>query len=292
MKFFRFLLILTILIFTSCNSRSRSDYSPLIIGTFNISWLGDGINDEIPRTNADYQRIAGIIKNLNPDIMALQEIENSNAIKRVLKYLDGYKFIIATDRGKQNECIIYNNSIEISPLGEYKKLIVELYKTRPGLLAKVKKGNFDFIMMDVHFKSTSRFDSTSELVEISKEERLHQAKIISAWTDSILRIGQEKDLIILGDFNDYPNRINEPTLTPIAENLNLTFLTNGLKSCKNPILYGIDHIVVSKTAAKRYIANTLRIYDIYSSLPDSEIEKVSDHCPIVIQFEVKSQDNN
>ncbi len=290
----KILLLVFIFFLTSCRQQESLPYNPntLTIGTFNISWLGDGIDDEIPRNEADYERIAGIIKNLNPDIMALQEIENSDAINRVLKYIDGYKFIIASDGGKQNECIIYKNNIELSPLGEYMPLVVESYKTRPGLIAQVKKGNFDFIMMDVHLKSTSRYDSTQDLKEQSREMRLQQAQILSYWADSVLSSGKEKDLIILGDFNDYPNRTNTPTLTPIAEDTNLTFMTYGLKSCANPILNGIDHIVVSQTADKRYIANSLRIYDTYSSFTDKEIEKISDHCPIVVQFEVKTPDED
>ncbi len=287
-------MLILILFISACEQAGKASNNPhtITIATFNIAWLGDGIDDTKPRTEADYQRISGIISQLNPDIMGLQEIENGAAINKLLNYLPGYDFYIGTNGGNQNPCIIYKKGIVITYQGEYTSLIVEPNKTRPGLIAKVRKGNFDFIMLIVHLKSTSRYDSTAELEQYSRELRKQQADIISYWADSVLSRKSEKDIIILGDFNDYPNRVTNPTLSSIAENTHLSFLTQDLKSCKFPILNGIDHIIASENAVKRFIPGSLRLYDFYSSMSESEIEKISDHCPILVQFEVKSKDND
>jgi len=288
------ILLLPFVFLSACEQNGNASNNPdtISIATFNISWLGDGIDDEIPRTDADYQRIANIISNLNPDIMGLQEIENDAAINKLLNYLPGYEFYIGKNGGNQNPCIIYKKGIEVSEQGEYTPLIVEPYKTRPGLIAKVRKGNFDFIMLVVHLKSTSRYDSTAELEQYSRELRKQQAELVNYWSDSVLSLKTEKDIIILGDFNDYPNRVTNPTLSSLAENSNLNFLTMDLKSCKFPILNGIDHIITSDNANKRYVVGSLRLYDFNSSMSETEIEKVSDHCPILVQLEVKTKDND
>ncbi|MBI5326668.1 MAG: endonuclease/exonuclease/phosphatase family protein [Ignavibacteriae bacterium] len=288
------ILLLPLFIFSACEQNGNASNNPdtISIATFNISWLGDGIDDEIPRTDADYKRIAYIISQLNPDIMGLQEIENESAIKKLLKFLPGYDFYIGTKGGNQNPSLIYKKDIKVSEEYEYTPLIVEPNKTRPGLIAKVRKGNFDFIMLVVHLKSTSRYDSTAELEQNSRELRMKQSDIISNWVDSVLSLKSEKDIIILGDFNDYPNRVTNPTLNSIAENPHLRFITQDLKSCKFPILNGIDHIIASVNAGKRYIPGSLRLYDFYSSISESEIEKISDHCPVLVQFEVKSKDDD
>ncbi|TAL70881.1 MAG: hypothetical protein EPN82_00840 [Bacteroidetes bacterium] len=294
MKLIFYIILLPIIFFSSCEQagKASNNTDTISIATFNISWLGDGIDDEIQRTDEDYKRIAEIISNLNPDIMGLQEIENDDAINKLLNYLPDYEFYIGTNGGNQNLCIIYKKGIEVSEESEYTPLIVEPNKTRPGLIAKVRKGNFDFIMLVVHLKSTSRYDSTAELEQYSRELRNQQAELINYWADSIISLKTEKDIIILGDFNDYPNRITNPTLTSIAENPQLNFITQDLKSCKFPILNGIDHIIVTDDASNRYMAGSLRLYDFYSSMSEAEIEKVSDHCPILVQFEVKSKDND
>ncbi|OGU12049.1 MAG: hypothetical protein A2475_11875 [Ignavibacteria bacterium RIFOXYC2_FULL_35_21] len=294
MKLIHSILLLPFFFFSACEQNGNASNNPdtISIATFNISWLGDGIDDELPRTDADLQRIADIISQLNPDIMGLQEIENDAAINKLLKYLPDYESFIGTNGGNQNPCVIYKKGIEVSEESEYTPLIVEPYKTRPGLIAKVRKGNFDFIMLVVHLKSTSRYDSTAELEQYSRKLRKQQSGIISFWADSILSLKTEKDIIILGDFNDYPNRVTNPTLTSIAENPHLNFITHDLKSCKFPILNGIDHIIASDDASKRYVLGSLRLYDFFSSMSESEIEKVSDHCPVLVQFEVKTKYND
>ena len=102
----------------------------------------------------------------------------------------------------------------------------------------------------------------------------------------MIAIGKE-DLIILGDFNDFVNRKNNATLTPLLENPNLTCLTAKEHSCSNPYHYTIDNIFVSNSIKKRFVETSLFTYDIHSSFNDEEIETISDHCPISIQLKIE-----
>ena len=113
-----------------------------------------------------------------------------------------------------------------------------------------------------------------------------QAEIVSHWADSVINIGIT-ELAIVGDFNDYPTRINNQTLEPIVNNPNLHFLTGDIRSCKFQFLFSIDHIVVSTETQKRYVPNSAFIYDFYSMLTEEEAAQVSDHCPISVQLKIK-----
>lgn len=293
MKTKSLVLILFLAFLLSCKSEAiENDSSSVKIGTFNIAWLGDGVNDNIPRNESDYKRIANIISQINPDILALQEIENAKAIERILNYLPSYNYFISENGSKQNLCFIYKKSLEVSYKGLYFPLAVDTSNTRPGAIIEARKGNFDWIILAVHLKSTSRYDSTSELKDISRNLRLDQARIIVKWADSILAEGKEQDLIILGDFNDTPKRQKLPSLTPILNSNSLIFLTDELKSCRFKNWYSIDHIIVSFSAKKRFIENSEFMFDFNTTLTDIEAEKISDHCPITIRFEVISPDND
>jgi len=160
------------------------------------------------------------------------------------------------------------------------------------LILSCKKNNFDFYLMVVHLKSSSHWDNTEEKQENSKEIRLKQAQILSEWLDSITNSGKEKDIIIAGDFNDTPTRKKDNTLIPLINDRNLTILTGAMKSCRYKSAYGIDQIVASVAAAKRFIKNSERTYDFRSSIPDAQASKISDHCPVLLEFEVVSPDND
>jgi len=113
------------------------------LGTFNLEWLGDGIDDKKPRSSADYMKFAEIIANSGMEIVGVQEVENPSAMKKIMKYLPDYKFIVGNKGSAQNLGLIYKNTIQVESLGEYTPLKVEPELTRPGLIAKCKKGNFD-----------------------------------------------------------------------------------------------------------------------------------------------------
>jgi hypothetical protein len=59
------------------------------IASWNIYWLGDRFGEHIKRTDADYQTIAQIIKNISPDVLALEEIVDPEVMEYILKLASG-----------------------------------------------------------------------------------------------------------------------------------------------------------------------------------------------------------
>ncbi len=262
-----------------------------VISTFNIEWLGDGIDDRIKRNELDYQNIAKILKMIDADLYGLQEIENKSALQKLLNYLDGYNYVIFENSTKQKIACLYKSEVEIFNSYLYYPLALDSKFLRPGLVIEGRKGNFDWIIKIVHLKSSSRFDTTAEMAQRSRDIRSNQVQIIRNWIDSVINSSNEQDIIIIGDFNDSPKK-NRTTLTPLIEFEDITFLTDELKSCKNPYWKSIDHIVVTNSAKNRYISGSLWQYNFYQSLTVEESKKISDHCPIVVAFEIKSPDND
>ena len=84
------LLLIVLIVATSCTKVSFDKQQTVVVGTFNMEWLGDGIDDRIKRSERDYERLAEVIENTNADVLGLQEIENEAALKRIMKYLPEY----------------------------------------------------------------------------------------------------------------------------------------------------------------------------------------------------------
>lgn len=276
----------------SSTQTQTTNTKEIIVGTFNIEWLGDGISDRKERTEQDYKNIAKIIEDSQCDLIGVQEVENINAIARVGKYLPNYSFYITRDDAPQKVGVLFRKDIKVRYISDYTPLEVEDRRTRPGLVVAVQKGNFDFLALVVHLKATSHYDNTPEKLEDSRNLRTRQAEVVSHWIDSILTIGQEQDLFVVGDFNDTPLRKKFNTLMPLISNSNVIFLTEQLKSCKLQNAYVIDHILVTKSILDRYIANSVNIYNTYQIFSKEIAEKISDHCLVFARFDVTKPDND
>ncbi|HRP02489.1 MAG TPA: endonuclease/exonuclease/phosphatase family protein [Candidatus Kapabacteria bacterium] len=287
------IIIILLSLVNSCTTEdnNNNNSNELIIGTFNLQWLGDGYYDKLPRNDNDYRMIADAIGDLNADILGVQEIENTYALDNILQYLPNYTYKFGEIEGKQNVAVLYKQSIEVTSVESYKPLQVIQGKTRSGLIITAKKGNFDFIGMIVHLKSTSRYDSTNELKAESYRIRGLQAQVLKNWADSVANNSTEKDILLLGDFNDNPTKKNN-VLYPIIENNSYLFLSQDLISCANSNWDCIDHIAVNKTAILRYLQGSIFMYDIRSKYEDYIIDKLSDHCPVICKFDTSLPDND
>ncbi len=274
------------------SGEKQAEQQLLTLGTFNVEWLGDGINDRKPRTEEELRRLAEVIRQSGADILGLQEVENKRALERLLRFLPEFSGFVGSLGGQQNVALIYRNGLHVQLVGEYTPLIVQPGRTRPGLLAYCRAGSVDFYVMVVHLKSSSRYDSTEELREIARQLRQQQAQRLAQWVDSMLQVGSERDIALIGDFNDTPRRKRYPTLTPLVEHPALQFLTTDLRSCRYERAYTIDHIVVTHSFARRYRRGSAHVVNFYAQYPFAEAEAVSDHCPVVAQFELETPDDD
>lgn len=268
-----------------CSTAKVSDPDHVVIGTFNIEWLGDGADDQKPRTESDYKRIADVIERTGVDVLGVEEIENQQALDKVLRYLPSYRGFVHDAGIKQNVGVVYRTPANVSQIGAYEPLTLGIRRMRPGLVLKCSKGDLDWIMMVVHLKSTSRADSTEALREESRVIRGKQAAMLRSWCDSVIKTTPEKDVVVTGDFNDFTGRRgSQATLTPLINSSEMQFLTGSLRSCKNPNWYVIDHVVVSHTMRDRMVPSSERVDDTHSFLSGQEADAVSDHCPVTVRF--------
>ncbi len=277
---------------TGCHSSRVAYPDQVTVGTFNIEWLGDGLEDMKSRSDDDYRRVADVIDRTGADVLGLQEIENTVALERVLRHLPDFTGFVADAGIKQNVGVIYRKGLAVRQLGVYTPLTVGVDRLRPGLVLSCRKEDFDWIMMVVHLKSTSRADSTDELREESRRLRGKQAAMLRSWADSVLRADAENDILIVGDLNDFPGRRENATLGPLLASKEMTFLTGALRSCRNPNWYVIDHVIASRSAQQRFIAGSEAVNDMRSYLEAREMSGVSDHCPVTVRFSTAEPDND
>ena len=273
-----FISIILIFINHACFEQSTP---PLIISTFNIAWLGDNLNDKIPRNTNTHKLITDLISFSNSKIIALQEIENQQALDHIHKYLPNFNTLISSDTNPQKNALLLHKSIKIDTCFDYATLKLNNPKLRPALIADIHIDSIPITLIALHLKSTSRYDSTPSLKAKSKSIRLSQCEILRHICDSLLTLS--KNIIMLGDFNDSPLRKNN-SLAPLINHQQLHCLTHQLKSCKFHFLQSIDHIIISKSLMPYYIDKSARIINQFHALPQVKAHKISDHCPVSVAF--------
>lgn len=276
----------------SCSTASFDASQYVTVGTFNMEWLGDGVSDTKPRTDAEYLRMADIILKTDADVIGIQEVENEAALRKLLRYMDGWQGAVGTTARDQNVGVMWRPSVSVKVEGEYMPVAITVGRNRPGFVVECTKGDLSWRMMVVHLKSTSRYDSTAEMRDDSRRVRSHQVDVITAWSDSLLSNAIEKNVMIVGDFNDFPQRQNNATLTSLLGSSRMKFVTDGVKSCKEKNFTTIDHIVVNQDLYQRCIKGTERTENFRSFLTPADADMVSDHCPVLVRISTAPQRQN
>ena len=99
------LLLIIVFLLLGCEQRNELGF-----GTFNIAWLGDGINDKISRDDKDYNNLKEVIKSLEVDVLALQEIENYASLTKIVDTTK-YKIITSFFPRSQKTALIIKKEI-------------------------------------------------------------------------------------------------------------------------------------------------------------------------------------
>jgi len=180
----------------------------LKIATYNVENLfdlqrsGHEYREYIPYTRANWndktykiklQNIAKVIKEIDADIIALQEIESLKALKDLRLTLKKkglyYQYYKIADQKNTTIKVALLSKIPFVYAKEIK--VTSTYKYRNILEAKFKINNKDLYIFVNHWKAKSG----------SESRRIISAKVLKR---RIKEIGTDKNIILTGDFNsDY-----------------------------------------------------------------------------------------
>lgn len=266
------------------------------IGTFNIEWLGgcpykDKKRKKTPeRTDADYQKIAGVIKDSGASVLGLQEVVTEEALFKVLKNLPDWGYILSKNNNQKVALIFDKNRVQfdansVQCLDEMSDSKTFNYgNLRPPLSVYMKVDNFDCNMVVVHQKSG--------FYEDSKEIRNKQSTMMNTWIENYLDKNDDKDLIIMGDFNDF---VGSDSLNSISDGGILHYATEDMPKgefSNIPHKGIIDHIgytTVKGGADEEVKKGTVRTIN-HNKYP-GYTKWGSDHKPVLLDVET-GKDND
>lgn len=260
--------------------KTRGAGKQAAIGTFNIEWLGMK-----KRSEADYKEIAQIIKDSGASVLGLEEVANLDGLRRVLKYLPDYGYILGKS-GQQMVGIIFDKdrvTYDANSIEQLEDATVGNPGLRPPLSVDMKVDNFDFNMVVMHLKAGFKPSAI--------ETRNKQAKIINRWLQDHYKDKADKDVILVGDYNDY---VGSEALDALdkGDTVDYTTQDGDAKGIYSNIRYKtlIDHGAVSNVeggAADEFIEGSVRTID--ENQFKNYSERISDHKPIL--FDVRTDED-
>jgi endonuclease/exonuclease/phosphatase family metal-dependent hydrolase len=244
--------------------------------------------------NTTIEKLATIIDQLDIDIYAVQEIEDTSSFDNLIDNLDGYTGIYSDhnygDGSYQKTGIIYKQDM-ITLLSSQLLFIADGYAfPRPPLMLYLqteKEGKiFDFYLIVIHLKAFSEPENV--------ERRRAASLALKTYIDNKIADPNEteKDYIIAGDWNDeITDPVDENAFQIFIDAPNAyRFLTDVLAD--DPVnasfpSWGslIDHILISEDCFNEYNGGTIKTIRLDDQYSEYSVY-ISDHRPVMAAFPV------
>ncbi len=251
------------------------------VGTFNIEWLG-----QKQRTEEDYKQIAQVIKDSGASVLGVEEIADIEGLKSVMKHLPDHGYILGKS-GKQMVGMIFDKNrvkYDAKSIQVLDDVTLGNPNMRPPLSVDMKVDDkYDFNFTVMHLKAG--FDERAIGI------REQQAQKMNEWVKNRQATNSDKDMIIVGDYNDFNN---SNTLNNMDKGNPLDFATDEAgKDFYTNIRYKsvIDHVALSNSpggASEEYVQGSLRTID--ESKYPNYTRSVSDHKPVF--FDIRTDKDN
>jgi len=224
MRIRRLLILISLIVITSLALQLFTTYASanqtIKLATWNIKDLSTS-----SRSDFELMQISYILQNY--DFIAIQEVNNEQAIERLIDWLEvlghSYKYLFSPLSGTGSEgehyAFLYREGV-IEPLDSGH--LAEGNFARPPYIASFKAGNFDFTIISIHVCS-----GCGGLGEAGREIEVARLGIIY----NNLMNNSEKDVLVVGDFNLNPNNDSFVNLMSV-ENTAPIYSCATLSECK------------------------------------------------------------
>ncbi len=179
-----------------------------------------------------------------PHIIALQEVENLNVLKRIAaaieqRYAMRYRPVLlqGNDVSGINLGYLVRRDIEIRGVDQlYRERLfeagAEALFSRPPLLLEACQVDNCLTLLNLHLRSMRGIDDAKRGARV-RRKRLRQAESVADWVRRLQQSGQTISLLLLGDFN---------ALTPSDEHVDVAGILRGNPRRSNVTLIGRDLI--------------------------------------------------
>ncbi len=275
------------------NSNATPDSTVLVgrVGSNDLFEIATWNIENFPKAGSQtVNDVAQIIKDLDIDLIAVQEVTSIRSFNDLVDKLPGWRGVLSNDvyssGSYQKTGILYK--VDFITLSGIQNIFENdgYAFPRPPLEAYVTVKDqdgvkFDFNIIVLHLKA--RGGDSNEARRRSACEKL------SSYIKDEINAGADPDFVVLGDWND---QLNDPPQTNVFTSFlndaqTFTFLTANLGSqysyISNSFKSLIDHILITEDVRQEYGQGNCQVLYLDQEYI-SFVSNVSDHRPVMAQF--------
>jgi endonuclease/exonuclease/phosphatase family metal-dependent hydrolase len=255
----------------------------LKIATWNLDWLttrqaGHGLPaDVVPRDEDDFARLAQYARELNADVVAIQEVDGFQAATKVFPH-DLYSIHMTRDHVMQRVGIVVRRGLKYDMNPDVTALAMN--RLRSGADITLHLGSSDLRILAVHLKTGCRNQPLPRTHDRSCLELRDQVPVLEEWIAARRQEGMA--FVILGDSNRWMDG-RDALLSDLRRAAPLVRATEGHSSPCWGAENFIDHILAGGDAANWMQPDTLRVMT-YRETDRALKDRLSDHCPVSVKF--------
>ena len=259
----------------------------LDIVSWNIEWF--------PKNSSTSNYVEEILRNLNADIYALQEIDDTILLKQVVSNISGYETYFKSSYYGGLAYVYNSNTISVND--QYEIYTSQQYWNAFPRSPQVLDCNFfgkNYILINNHFKCCGDgiidFDDTFD-----EENRRYTAiNLIKEYIDDNL---EDSRVIVLGDLNDdiAEAPVNNIFQSVLNDSINYFFADleiaqgNSYEWSYPTWPSHLDHILITNElfyGLNSFEVQTIKIDEYLDGGWNEYDQNISDHRPVAIKFNV------
>ena len=269
-----------------CAQSRLASAEELKVSTWNLNWLtlrakpGEGLPPDVkPRDPEDFDRLAGYARQLNADVVAIEEVDGWDAAARLFPR-DRYSIHMTRDHVVQRVGIVvrrglrYDSNPDVTSIGTEPSR-----RLRSGADITLHLAGGDLRVLAVHLKTGCQDKSLQSKRRPCMELR-EQIEPLQAWIAA--RRQEGIPFMVLGDFN---RRMEPPDrfIVALGKAAPLVRVTQGRSSpCWGNEAF-IDHILLGGAAREWLVPDSLRVM-VYREQGREWQDRLSDHCAVSVRL--------
>ncbi len=246
----------------------------------------------IPRQRAEI--FANAITYLDPEVIVLVEVNpDFMAAEIASEIIDRtgicYKRAILDQTANQNIAVLCKHNVQLSNPRFIPGSDNNNSHLRSAFAVDVEIGEFDFILISLHMKA-GRSNSDRQI-------RDNQAQAIANFIQTATAGGNERDVLIVGDYNMITGQ-DQSNFDNMNPGNFLNFISDSLTGFSHIGSHGpgnlLDGYAISREHTSEYITGSLQIIDMHQILGLSLTDyrnTVSDHLPLDAVFRISEDDD-
>lgn len=260
-----------------------------VIAAWNLSGFGSIEAERIPN-------LARALADIDAEVVALSEVNPDSVVNDLVLELSklgaAYSVKIIDQTANLNLAILYKAGVFVTEEQLIEDSDDGSSGLRKALVADVRVGQFDFKIIALHLKSGRSADS--------RTIRTRQNEVIADFIETATT-GDEKDVLILGDYNMVPGQDAEnfDALSPtdLLRFISTEELNGQISRISNPDTGSgnlLDGYAISRDHTGEYIEKSIVIVPLPEILQVSladYVEDYSDHFPLAARFRITVDDD-